>query len=61
MARYRKYLIGCIYRFQFRDRLGSPQPSPSLAASVHQENGLFFPGKLLIISYSPHTDVEIHS
>ena len=42
MASYLRYSLGCIYRFQFRDRLGSPQPSPSPATSVHQENGLFF-------------------
>jgi hypothetical protein len=47
MASYRKYLIGCIYRFQFRDRLGSPQPSPFFATSVHQENGLFFPWEIV--------------
>ena len=29
-------------RSQFRDRLGSPQPSPSPATSVRQKNGLFF-------------------
>ncbi len=62
MASYRKYLIGCIYRFQFRPRLGSLQAFsiPCHLSSV-RKMAYFFLRKFLIISYTPHTDVEIHS
>ena len=62
MASYLRYSPGCIYRFQFRDRLGSPQHFCAPCHPRRAENSsAFYLMKLLIISCNPRADVEIHS
>ena len=56
MASYRKYLRGCIYRFQFSTRLGSLWHFSIPCHLSRVENGsISYLRKLLIMISSPHT------
>ncbi len=58
-----RYSLGCIYRFQFRDRLGSPQHFCTPCHPRRAENSsAFYLRKLLIISkYCTNDPLSVHT
>jgi hypothetical protein len=62
MSSYDRYSLGCIHRFQFRARLGSPWRFSVFYHIIKLENDpVFYLRKILIISCNLDTGIEVYS